>query len=476
MAENYIDNERFHQLILNYHERKKQNPKERIPEEAGAMIIKMANRLATRYVFNNYCVDEKTEALTQRGWLSFREITTQDIILSYDMRDKQLVWSKIKSIYVNDYRGRMFFLTNRLGLDALVTPGHKMITNERGLVPVEMLKTNDHIVLTGRPVSDGVGIYEDRFVEFVGWCITEGQYKYGKNTLGCILFQKEGEKANRIRQILIDLSIPYKEYKRNNGLIVWAMKNSHYVVMLHKVATNKILSSDFILSLTQHQRELLIRTMVDGDGWSRDGKPIGYVQKCKKHVDQFLFLCTIAGLTVSCGKKFITSFGKDTFIYHMNIYKNPKLFCRVESTDFHGGFNSEHGGYRKGKRSNVPTIEYEGKVWCPETQYGSFMCRRGSKIFLTGNTFKEEFVNDAILRAVEVFDNYDPVKFDKPFAYFTLVMWRTFLQRIKKEKQERTSREKLVMVDDIFSLQEGDDSHYSKDVLIQDYVFNSYDD
>jgi|MudIll2142460700_1097286.scaffolds.fasta_scaffold89359_2 DNA-directed RNA polymerase specialized sigma24 family protein len=102
--------------------------------------------------------------------------------------------------------------------------------------------------------------------------------------------------------------------------------------------------------------------------------------------------------------------------------------------------------------------------------------RLATRYVFNNYTFKEEFVNDAILRAVEIFDNYDPIKYDKPFAYFTLVMWRTFLQRIQKEKQERTKREKLVMVDDIFSLQEGDDCHVSRDSLIQDYIFNSYDE
>lgn len=52
MSENYIDNENFHKLILEYHERKKINPKERIPEEIGKMLIMMAKRLASRYVFN----------------------------------------------------------------------------------------------------------------------------------------------------------------------------------------------------------------------------------------------------------------------------------------------------------------------------------------------------------------------------------------------------------------------------------------
>ena len=101
--------------------------------------------------------------------------------------------------------------------------------------------------------------------------------------------------------------------------------------------------------------------------------------------------------------------------------------------------------------------------------------RLATRYVFNNYTFKEEFINDAILRAVEVFDNYDYIKYDKPFAYFTLVMWRTFLQRIQKEKQERTKREKLIMVDDIFSLQNGDNCTVNRDVMIQDYVFNSYD-
>lgn len=102
--------------------------------------------------------------------------------------------------------------------------------------------------------------------------------------------------------------------------------------------------------------------------------------------------------------------------------------------------------------------------------------RLATRYVFNNYTFKEEMVSDAILRAIEIFDNYDPIKYDKPFAYFTLVMWRTFLQRIQKEKQERTKREKLIMVDEIFSLQEGDDCAINRDSLLQDYVFNSYDE
>lgn len=140
----------------------------------------------------------------------------------------------------------------------------------------------------------------------------------------------------------------------------------------------------------------------------------------------------------------------------------------IDNERFHQLILEYHERKKQNPKERIP--EEAGKMII-------MMAKRLATRYVFNNyTFKEEFVNDAILRAVEIFDNYDPVKYDKPFAYFTLVMWRTFLQRIQKEKQERTKREKLVMVDDIFSLQEGDDCQVNRDSLIQDYIFNSYDE
>jgi len=140
----------------------------------------------------------------------------------------------------------------------------------------------------------------------------------------------------------------------------------------------------------------------------------------------------------------------------------------IDNERFHQLILEYHERKKQNPKERIP--EEAGKMIITMAK------RLATRYVFNNYTFKEEFINDAILRAVEIFDNYDPVKYDKPFAYFTLVMWRTFLQRIQKEKQERTKREKLVMVDDIFSLQEGDDCYVNKDSLIQDYVFNSYDE
>jgi DNA-directed RNA polymerase specialized sigma24 family protein len=87
-------------------------------------------------------------------------------------------------------------------------------------------------------------------------------------------------------------------------------------------------------------------------------------------------------------------------------------------------------------------------------------------------TYRDEFVSDGILRAVEAFKNFDPER-SNPFAYFSKVLFRSFIQRIKKEKTERAMRDRLIMTDDLFFLQEGDSCNITRDQVIGDYEFNS---
>jgi hypothetical protein len=88
-------------------------------------------------------------------------------------------------------------------------------------------------------------------------------------------------------------------------------------------------------------------------------------------------------------------------------------------------------------------------------------------------TYRDEFVSDGILRCVEVFKSFDPTKSTNPFAYFTKVLYRVFITRIRKEKQQRQVRDQLIMYNDIFCLQEGDDCPITRDQVIGDYQFDS---
>jgi DNA-directed RNA polymerase specialized sigma subunit len=98
--------------------------------------------------------------------------------------------------------------------------------------------------------------------------------------------------------------------------------------------------------------------------------------------------------------------------------------------------------------------------------------RLATRYNFNGYTYKDEMISDGILRAIEAFKSFDPTR-SNPFAYFTKVIYRTFVQRIKKEKAERSMKDRLIMTDDLFTLQEGDTCNLTRDQVIGDFEFNS---
>lgn len=414
-------------------------------EYIGECILKIAQRLAYRPNFINYCVDPGVEALTKRGWLKYNELTLDDIILSCDPNTRNLVWSRLKEIYINeDFDGKMFHLSSN-GFDSIVTPGHRWLTEEQGLVPVEKLRIKDHVVLLGNALDDNsTKKYTDAFVELVGWAVTEGCYFYGKRIHEVRIAQKKQSGIDSIRRCLNDLNAHWKEYKQKNTYtnekdiqIFHISGNIANSIIAVAPGKTKVLSYDFINNLTKEQRNLLVQTMISGDGYRTTDKNNGrisefYTQKDRKHIDSFVALCTMAGLvtTVKFNEKMKTKFG-DSDIHLVRIRSSKK--CSVSNVNFHGGRVKLN---RFGAPSHIPTYDYKGVVWCPVTEYGSFVCRRNDKVFVTGNSFRSDMICDAIENCFQYLGNFDPEKTNNPFAYFSSICWYAFIRRIQKEKKQ----------------------------------------
>lgn len=436
----YVDPEKFKQAIAEYYVTGE------CSDYLGICLNKIAEGLGYNGKFINYCVDEETEALTNRGWLKYDQISLNDKILSYDTDTKNLTWGSIQDIYVGEYNDLMFKL-DLVGLDALVTPNHKFVSLENGIKPIEEFKTNEHLVLLGNHVSDeNKSIkYSNNFVQLIGWAVTEGNYLLGKRSNCVQIFQKEGEKAMRIRKMLNDLNEDYKEYNWTNPEIKCFRLKGDTANKIVEKAPNKIVSMEFIMELTQEQRMILIETMISGDGWRRkyfknvdDKTKWSYCQTDKKHIDNFVALCTISGLSTSTHfNKKITGYTKKPY-YVINIFQDPKLTCYFENVNMHGG-RAKAGGDRKNGNviHNKPTIPYNGTIWCPQTEYGTFVCRRGKYVYVTGNSFKDDMIGDALIK---MFSALKRKKFDvktetSPFGYFTTIAFHAFINRIKKEKK-----------------------------------------
>ena len=418
--------------------------------------MKLVDRYGHRGNWRGYCVDTETEALTQRGWLNYQQLTIDDIILSYDIEDGNLKWSKIKSIFKDHYEGNMFRMTVT-GMDALVTPGHKFVTQD-GLKKTEYLLEKDRLILMGNSVKDNnFQKYPDELVELIGWVITEGNFytrKDGTSYQRVTIYQNEGEYANRIRFCLNALNMSFSEYSRKRT------KNYQIAFTLSKDASQKIISiinqknltMDIILSLAHHQRELLIQTMVSADGWVR-GNTFSYCQKNKEHMDMFLALCTISGYQASCKKReIITKVNKLTsYIYEANVFSRQKHSV-VENINFHGAKRTgkENGTLGKGKiyHPNEPTVPYDDMVWCPQTEYGTFVARRNGKIYLTGNTYLEEMKSQALLQLSLVGLQFDESRSEtpNPFAYYTQTITNSFMRILNLEKKNQSIRDDMLIM------------------------------
>lgn len=462
-ANHYVDNDKFYEEIKKYHDAyhaAKNAGKDlpQIPNYIGECFLLIAQRLGTNRNFRNYCVDTETEALTQRGWLKYDQITLDDKVLSYNIETDQMVWSEVFDIHTSHYEGKMFKLKHRQ-IDALVTPGHKFITKKNGLVEIDYIKTSDHLICRGEGVDPLYPnrVYRDEFVDLVGWYITEGNLEqYNRKKDGGVssyikIFQSPTVNRAHCERIvkninaLVDFTCE-DERKRpqievDKGRYTLGKTLSYQI---NSVAPNKVLTFDFINALTQDQRLLLIDAMICGDGWESPDGTRGFAQKSEEIVDRFVYLCTISGLYVSKNNTILdTPFGHYEGFTCWVSYQKARKTCKSENIDFHGG-RGPRGGSAKGqtgvpykvRNPNLPTEDYNGTVWCLNTEYGSFMVRRNNKVYLTGNTWLSDMVMDGVENCVRYCHSFDPYKYNKPFAYFTQVIYYAFLRRIEKESKQ----------------------------------------
>lgn len=51
-------------------------------------------------------------------------------------------------------------------------------------------------------------------------------------------------------------------------------------------------------------------------------------------------------------------------------------------------------------------------------------------------SYRDDMVADGIENCIAAVDNFDPDRYDNPFAFFTMIAWNAFIRRITKEKKQ----------------------------------------
>jgi hypothetical protein len=418
-----------------------------INRELAQMFMTLVDRYSQRSNWRGYCLNYETSALTQRGWLGPDDITENDMIMSY--HEGQLKWSKIKSIYRGDFDGLMHNIKWR-SMNQVVTPNHRLVT-ERGLIRAEYILDSDEVILMGNEVAGPSDEkYSDDFVELMGWIVTEGNYEFLNGNLRAIkLWQNEGTNADRIRNCLRRLDYKFHEAPRcgTNRVFAICRSASHKIL---EVLPSKNLNMAFLLSLSSRQRELLINTMVAGDGFIGKRGARHFDQKNKDVMHMFITLCSMQGHRVLCRKTDMKDYKKTGIctMYRTIVLNEKANRVRGKNLSFCGGKPTGRHITEDNKVlfPNEPTLPYKGKVWCPETEYGSFLAMHEGTTFLTGNTYVSEMKGQALLQLSLVGLQFDEGRSENPFAYFTVVTANAFTRVLNLEKRNQNIRDDILIM------------------------------
>ena len=84
----------------------------------------------------------------------------------------------------------------------------------------------------------------------------------------------------------------------------------------------------------------------------------------------------------------------------------------------------------KNKKSEPPIPNYIGECFL---KIADHLSRKPNFI---SYSFRDEMIADGIENCLMYFKNFDPVKSNNPFAYFTQIIYYAFLRRIMKEKKQ----------------------------------------
>ena len=340
----------------------------RFTHELCRMMKLLVEKYAQKGNFRGYCVDETTEALTNRGWKTLDEITKDDLILSLDLKNNpgSLQWSNILDIYIGDYdstkHGKMFHLTNDSNtLDALITPGHKMVVRQGNnfvLKKVEDLTRSDNVVLAGA------------------------------------LQTEDPPKA------ISNLVSKFINYIRTNN---WENK-----------------PSDLIES---------INILNDKEVWLLASEIIEKSYRFYVSTEDYVWMSYLLAL-VGFNTKIVNG--------RMDII-NPAQIC----SDVYSGESKLK--FRLNPFKNKGTVDYKGRVWCPQTEFGTFLCRRNGITFITGNTYNDEMRSRANLQLMTVGLQFNEAKTDNPFAYYTKIVHHAFVGVINEEKKSQEIRDDILI-------------------------------
>lgn len=354
------------------------------------------------------CLDDKTEALTKRGWVPGFDLKPGDFLMTKNAETGEMSWQPITRLYFYpDYEGPLTEFRTK-NFSAITTPNHRWLVQAKNGKNVckttEQIGANGdfRIHRTGDYCAPEAPVFTDDFVELVGWVLTDGSLPKGRNRL--VLYQSRranAPKVLRIDQLFDRLKLsPKRTVDARSQVVRWQLTGGTSVVhLLKEMFPEKVLTQSFLKQLTKSQLHLLFETMMLGDG-TRSRTQASFCTGIKEAADQFQVLCTMIGKAskvswrdmskYSPRSSKLTNIPRSKGVWHVAILDRETV--QVVNLKRQYGLSKTQTTQRRDFVAKEP-------VWCVAVRNGFFVVRREGATYITGNSFFQGLAADAAKNA-----------------------------------------------------------------------------
>lgn len=335
------------------------------------------------------CVPMHSQALTRHGWRQYGDLVVGEDILAYDSECKMNVWTPLLE-KVKFENQPVVTISNKHNFSVTCTSDHRWYgtkTNWRGGKTSDIFDavtlTKNHAITVSAEYGNETGtlLYPGE-AEILGLIWTDGSIRVSKLTgrtsqshgakrgVNACIIQKKTEGRHFIENVLRWACPDYTVKKHgDNGCVSYHLP-ADYVRDLYKRAGLDLVSPDkvgFVLRLGAIEVLNFKRACGVAEGTIR--QPYGQMRIYQNAGDMKEAIHLASYLSG----------------HEVRVTKTLKENVKGANHD-HFTMNLKKP-YVTGQRLKVKDAGVED-VWCPRTQYGTWVMRQGEVITITGNTFQ----------------------------------------------------------------------------------------
>lgn len=343
---------------------------------AAARSVKLAHydytdlTAAERTIFKRlipfYCVPEHSEALTRDGWKTWQQIEFGEELLTYNVEKDCLEWQPCLEVAAFAHHQDLMVLENtRHRLE--FTPEHRWPVRQRGgkvshpygdyeypdkikVVTGEELNTNMAIVVTAEFKDNDDSLLTPDQARLLGWLVTDGYHRHRGNYTEAMIYQHP---KKFLEEVLRVAGGNPRNPHPDTGVICVPVLNERVKEIKQYLDNDQLIK--VVTRLSRDAAEAMYDAMYKADGVTSKNRVQDSFAATKPGVlEAFRVLATMLGKRASAA-------GHGSYVSHNRFLKIAGCTKKME--------------------------RYDGIVWCPRTENGTWVMRQNGMITITGNTF-----------------------------------------------------------------------------------------